>query len=351
MASKDNDASSSTGDEARALSARRYALQAGMQSAQRGQMCTDGHLKAMLQHRACAKQRQAKQLSEWLDRRPRRTRPLSASRADPASVETASASVPTKTGEQPKHTEAADAKSEGMARGEVAADVMERRDVTDDLKVFRIAPARPLSFKPGQYVKLGVDGITRNYSIVSAPHEPALEFFIELVPGGEMSERLRRLQAGSRVTLGSRAKGNLLLDPRYPNQVMVATTTGIAPFVSMLRGAVHQGLSQQRFWIFHGCRYQDEFGYDAQLRSFAERHPEYIRYIAAVSRPQDARNSGWSGETGRIDAVLDRYFSAHDFDTQATVMYACGNPDMVRAVESRYTTKDFVVEVERYWKR
>ena len=50
----------------------------------------------------------------------------------------------------------------------------------------RVSPGGDFTFKPGQYATLGVvtpqKHIERAYSIVSAPHEPTVEFFMELVP-------------------------------------------------------------------------------------------------------------------------------------------------------------------------
>ena len=59
----------------------------------------------------------------------------------------------------------------------------ERVELTEDLAVFRIAPEKRLEFLAGQFASLGVPTdngrvLQRPYSIVSAPQEPLLEFFI-----------------------------------------------------------------------------------------------------------------------------------------------------------------------------
>ena len=63
-----------------------------------------------------------------------------------------------------------------------SARIVERRAVHADLWIIKLQPSIPFAFKPGQYCTIGVDGIERPYSIVSAPQEPALELFSELVP-------------------------------------------------------------------------------------------------------------------------------------------------------------------------
>src|SRR5215470_19199719 len=81
------------------------------------------------------------------------------------------------------------------------AKILERKDLSEDLWLIRVDPGGPFSFKAGQYATLGVDDgekrIERAYSIVSSPYEiGALEFFIELVPQGELTPYLYRLQVG-----------------------------------------------------------------------------------------------------------------------------------------------------------
>ena len=74
------------------------------------------------------------------------------------------------------------------------ARILERRDLSEDLWVIRVDPGGPFQFKAGQYATLGVDHgdkrIERAYSIVSSPYEEGLEFFIELVPQGELTPHL-----------------------------------------------------------------------------------------------------------------------------------------------------------------
>lgn len=53
-------------------------------------------------------------------------------------------------------------------------------------------------------------------------------------------------------------------------------------------------------------------------------------YVPAVSRPEDERNSGWSGTTGRADAVLARILS-QDPTLAGGVAYMCGNGHMLES--------------------
>ncbi len=128
------------------------------------------------------------------------------------------------------------------------AKLMERRDVTDDLWVIRLEPEEgPFRFKPGQYCTLGLDGIERAYSIASAPHEPWLEIFIELVPDGELTPLMHKMHIGDCMSVRPRAKGLFTMDHRVHHHFMVSTVTGVAPSISMLRSCLLEGTRGHKF--------------------------------------------------------------------------------------------------------
>ena len=124
-------------------------------------------------------------------------------------------------------------------KDQYSAELFERREVSPSLAVFRFRAAERPSFTAGQFATIGVvvDGevFERPYSIVSSPYEPFLEFFVELVPGGDLTPKLWELKLGSRILIRRRVVGQLTLTPNVRRHLMLATVTGVAPFVSILR--------------------------------------------------------------------------------------------------------------------
>jgi ferredoxin--NADP+ reductase len=238
----------------------------------------------------------------------------------------------------------------GAGQRLLQARLVSRQDITPELMVIKLQPEGPFSFKPGQYCTIGLEGIERAYSIVSAPHEPLLELFVELVPEGELTPLLWKLPLGGSVTLRPRAKGLFTMDEGYPNQLMVATVTGIAPYLSILRSYLHEGRSGHRFYVLHGASYQDELTYDRELQELAERYPETVTYIPTVSRPHEERNAGWQGETGRVNLIVEKYLCRFGLGPAETVVYACGHPGMIEDVKRRLRPQGFIVKEERFWK-
>lgn len=214
------------------------------------------------------------------------------------------------------------------------AQLVERINFTDELALFRFRPDTRSSFLPGQYATLALERagklVQRPYSIVSSPLEPLLEFFIELVPDGDLTPLIWELAVNDKILLRNRMAGRFILDEKLHHHLMLATVTGIAPFLSMARTQrlnLERGHAPtQHMAIIHGASFASEFGlYKDELEELSRR--EWLRYIPTVSRPW--ADEGWQGETGRVEDVARKYGDQLGYDFTHTVAYACGNPQMI----------------------
>jgi ferredoxin--NADP+ reductase len=242
----------------------------------------------------------------------------------------------------------------------VEAEIVSRRDLASDLWIIRLRAAEPLPFKPGQYVTLGVaDGgklIERPYSVVSSPLEPEIEIFFELVPHGQLTPRLYRLGPGDRLFVRRAAKGVFLLDRASGRKkhFMLATVTGVAPYVSMARtlaageeaGEPVQG---HELFIVEGASRSWELGYDAEMAALEKRFG-WLHFLPTVSRPWE--DEGWTGERGRVDDVVRQYLDRFGCGCGETTAYLCGHPGMIEAgkgILRRAGFPDDAVEEEKFW--
>jgi ferredoxin--NADP+ reductase len=218
-----------------------------------------------------------------------------------------------------------------------SARVIERRDISDDLWVIRVNPGGEYSFLPGQYATLGVVAPERHYeraySIVSAPQEQFLEFFVELVPQGDVTPRLYPYQVGDEFTLRKVAKGRFTLDTlsSRTNHLLIATVTGVAPFVSFVRSFYRQSKDKKiegghKLFLLDGASRSWELGYREELNRFAAEVP-WLTYVPTVSRPWEDKS--WKGETGRVDDLLRKYADSWGLTPGNTSAYLCGHPSMI----------------------
>jgi ferredoxin--NADP+ reductase len=212
-------------------------------------------------------------------------------------------------------------------------EVVENRHWTETLFTLRVKGAT-LAFDAGQFVRiaLDIDGerVARAFSLVNAPDEPLLEFYGIVVPQGPLSPRLARLEAGDRLFVASNPAGFLVLRelPDAETLWLMATGTGIAPFVSMLRA----DSPWQRFAnvvLVQAVRHAPELVYREEVDRARAKHGSRFRYVPVVSREDTPGTL-----RGRIPALLEdgRLEGAAGLklapaDSQVML---CGNPDMLK---------------------
>ncbi len=257
------------------------------------------------------------------------------------------------------------------------ATVVRREDANERVARVWIAPdsGAVSPFEPGQFVQVGwpkdpepdappggrVRWIKRSYSIASAPGEsPAYELFLALVPEGLLTPRLWRLEQGSRTWCDDKPKGLFTLEriPAGQHLVMVATGTGVAPFVSMLRHYRGRG-RWRRLTIVHGARTRSDLVYDEELTAAAGSDASF-RYLPVLSR--EPESGAWRGLRGRVQSALaDDVFArsvGEPLGPKGTHVLLCGNPAMIEDVRALLAPAGFALDTakvpgnlhfERYW--
>lgn len=238
--------------------------------------------------------------------------------------------------------------------------ITQRVEFSEDLWMIRVDPGGEFRFTAGQYATLGVQTseklVERPYSIVSAPFEKELEFFLELVPHGELTPLLYKLHVGEEMSIRRVSKGRFTLDTKSgrANHFLLGTVTGVAPYVSYVRSLIkseQEGIfkGEHRLFLLEGASRSWELGYREELeKAAAER--SWLKYLATVSRPWEDPN--WAGETGRVDEVIRKYSDMWGLGPSNATIYLCGNPDMIEngkgILKRRRFPKENMKE-EVYW--
>lgn len=262
------------------------------------------------------------------------------------------------------------------------ATVIGREEINPQLLILRVRPDGELfDFRPGQFAVLGLLGkaprveeaapeeapgepdkmIRRAYSIASASVERRyVEFYLTLITSGALTPRLFALGHGGRLFLGPKASGVFTLDRVAPEKavVLIATGTGLAPYVSMLRTMLVND-SRRRFAVLHGARYSWDLGYRGELESLARLRANFT-YIPSITRPD--QDPHFIGYTGRIQALLEQGVvereSGVTLDPAQTEVFLCGNPEMVKTATTLLQGKGFAakggpgpvtIHIEEYW--
>jgi ferredoxin/flavodoxin---NADP+ reductase len=240
------------------------------------------------------------------------------------------------------------------------ARIIERKELAGDLWTIRVAPTIPVSFTAGQFATLVADRegkrFERAYSIVSSPYENELEFFFELVPHGALTPLLYNLRAGDALWMRKSFKGRFTLDLKSGRRrhLLLATVTGVAPYVSYVR-TLYRDWKQGRMpapielFILQGASRSWEFGYREELERYAAEVP-WLKYVPTVSRPWE--DLAWKGETGRVEDLLRKYADLWGCVPGEASGYLCGHPLMIEngmGILKRHGFPKDALQQEVYW--
>jgi ferredoxin--NADP+ reductase len=240
------------------------------------------------------------------------------------------------------------------------ARITHRSDIASDLWKIRIDPGGEFRFVAGQYATLGVQTpakhVERAYSIASAPYEKEIEIFIELVPQGELTPLLYKLQVGGEMTMRKVAKGRFTLETKSgrTKHLLLCTVTGIAPFISYIRGLYKDWkegkfAGEHQLYMVNGASRSWEFGYREEVEKIAA-DVRWLTYIPTISRPWE--DPKWQGETGRVEDLIRKYSDQWGLDGNNAVGYLCGHPQMIEHGKGILQRRGFpkqAMKEEIYW--
>ena len=205
-------------------------------------------------------------------------------------------------------------------------------DITHDLREFRFRTEGRADFLPGQYAMLDLPGVaaSRAYSLSNTPNEQGeWHFQIRRVPHGQGTHALfDRLACGDEIGLDG-PYGVAWLRTAVPRDIVcVAGGSGLAPMISIARGAAEAGLlATRKLYFFYGARTPRDVCGEAmlaQLEGFGAR----IHYIPVVSLPGD--EGAWQGETGYVHDALTRTLPG---GLPGFEFYFAGPPPMTQALQ------------------
>jgi len=259
-----------------------------------------------------------------------------------------------------------------------------RIEISPWLMVLRVVPQgwQLPAFKPGQFTVLGLPGsaprcslaeaedtppdpnklIRRAYSIASSSvTREYLEFYIALVSSGALTPRLFALRIGDPIWLSPKVTGMFTFDdvPDGVNIVLIATGTGLAPYMSMLSSHLICG-SDRRFAVLHGARHSWDLGYRSELLNLQHLCRNFD-YFPVISRPHE-EPIPWNGATGYVQDLWQRGLIEQAWGFRPTPanthIFLCGSPAMIDTTRQMLEQAGFgehsrqnpgQIHIEHYW--
>jgi len=217
--------------------------------------------------------------------------------------------------------------------------LLEVKDLTSDTKEFVFTAPEAFTFIPGQFVTIlfDKDGKQRKqYSIVSPPEEKNLVLCIKF-EGGVGSEFMWALKPGEEVHMMA-PLGVFYVKDEYKdgNLFFIATGTGVAPFVSIVKDFLKNHHKKQMTLI---AGYRKNPLYHDELSLLANQYDNFTYHVTITEPLED-----WKGNVGRVQALLDDLPGEGHF-------YICGLWEMIDGVLEKLKEKGIPQEhlhFERY---
>ncbi len=137
--------------------------------------------------------------------------------------------------------------------------------------------------------------------------------FYRACAAGELTPHLYKLRIGDTLFCRKISKGRFTLDVKSgrAQHLLLATVTGIAPFVTYARALYRDWKSgdnpmpgNHKLYCLLGASRSWEFGYREELERIAGEVP-WFKFMATISRPWE--DAAWKGETGRVDDLVRKY--------------------------------------------
>jgi len=182
-------------------------------------------------------------------------------------------------------------------------------------------------FRPGQFVTFRIsEGIFRAYSIASDyKNFSEYSFLISIGHEGIGANYFKSIEVGEEVDfLGP--NGHFKIEsPVSDNIVILATGTGIAPFIPMLEFLFDNNCNS-KIALIHGIKNEANLNFYQKIhKELGEKCENFISYMY-VSRPETTSNLFIKGRVS--DEVKKLDLIKHN----KTQFYLCGHPDMVSEV-------------------
>jgi len=186
-------------------------------------------------------------------------------------------------------------------------------------------------FKPGQFVMIGHDSIRNlkypdqlkwgSMSISSSPHmRGKLELVLSI---GE--PRGITYFVGNKCRVGDAVKmrgpfGVFGMKEEFDEAVFIATGTGIAPLMAMIRNLLDQG-EKKPLKLFFGFQNMSKFLYREELEALSKKHSNFSFEIICSREPTPGTE-----KQGHVQDLL----KAHQWELSKNIQfYICGTPQAV----------------------
>ena len=212
---------------------------------------------------------------------------------------------------------------------------------------FELNSGQSFDYLPGQFITIHFTSsdkaYRRSYSIASVPGDELIEFAVGYIEGGPGSKYLFSLEPGDKISTTGPFGRLILRGNEHPKRyILVATSTGITPYLSMLIELDKRLRAETiKVIVLLGARTRQDLIYSKEFLQFADKHPnfefraQYSREILTDPKPYEYKG------------YVQTAFSKLNLEPENDIVYLCGNPYMVDDAYAQLKALGFEVKSVR----
>jgi Na+-transporting NADH:ubiquinone oxidoreductase subunit F len=202
--------------------------------------------------------------------------------------------------------------------------IIEKKELNKEVFLIKTEKPANFNFASGQFNQWMFEKdnrlIPRSYSITSLKTDNYLEYVIKILNGGLASTFIKNdAEIGS--ILKTRGPFGKFINQNDENSLYVATGTGIAPIISIIKNRLKTEKTTKNLTLIFGVRNFEDLFLIEELDQLCSEFDNF-EYLITLSNPTD----DWNGLRGRVtEHIIDHISEKESF-------YLCGNPEMVKDV-------------------
>jgi len=216
--------------------------------------------------------------------------------------------------------------------------VVEKKQWCVDLFSLKI-DTQPLNFKAGQFVNIGLNIknkiLARSYSLINTPQDSLLEIHFNVVSNGHLSPKLAGLKTGETLQIANRTGGLLTVDevPEVPYLWLLATGTGIGPFLSILE-TPEPWQRFEKIILGYSVKTFEKLAYSSNIEDLKSRYPDQFCYVPFVTRQKLTETINSRMTTCLENGKFEKHAGLKLLADTSHIML-CGNSKMISDVTTQ----------------
>lgn len=211
--------------------------------------------------------------------------------------------------------------------------ILSSEEIANGTRAFHLERPVGFDYEAGQTIDLTLidpkdmdaEGPVRTFSLVSAPHEPELEFATRMRDTA-FKRTIKVAPAGTELAWDGPYGSFTLHKNTAKPAVFLAGGIGVTPFMSIVKDALHKRL-QHQLYLFHSNNAPADTPFLDTLTALDRSDPNF-HYVPTMTGMEKS-DQKWDGDQGFITKdMIERHLS----DLATPIFYLAGPPAFVAAM-------------------